>query len=380
MHFDAPAGMQIPDQVATAISTALRAPLSGPGGLFPSSQRGQAIVDSARRAVGDLVGTDPAGVVLGPNVAVLLARLADAIGQGWMIADEVVLSRLDSRANVVPWMRAAHRAGALARCAEVDVETCELPSWQFEELVNHRTRLVAVPAASGDVGTCTEVSRIAGLARANNALVAVDATAAAPFMPLDAAAMGADVVAVSAAAWGGPPVAALAFRDPRLIEQLPPCSLDPAARGAERLEVGPHPHALLVGLGASVDYLAGLDDTAVGDRRHRVRTSLRSLSGYQERLLADLTFGLGRLDHVMVLGAPARRVPVLAFTVEGMKAFDVVEKLARYGLCTFADAGRHDVFATLGAGDVGGAVRVGLAHYTTAAEVDRLVRAVAELG
>ena len=92
VHLDAPAGMQVPEQVATAVSTALRAPVSGPGGIFPASQRAEAIVDAARRALADLVGADPAGVVLGPNSAVLLQRLADGLGDGWMIGDGVVVS------------------------------------------------------------------------------------------------------------------------------------------------------------------------------------------------------------------------------------------------------------------------------------------------
>src|SRR5947209_15689559 len=88
VHLDAPEGMQIPEQVATAVSIALRAPVSGPGGLFPASQRADAIVDAARRALADLVGADPAGVVLGPSVAVLLQRLADALGASWRPGDE----------------------------------------------------------------------------------------------------------------------------------------------------------------------------------------------------------------------------------------------------------------------------------------------------
>lgn len=379
VHLDAPAGMQIPEQVATAVATALRAPVSGPGGIFPSSQRGTAIVDAARRAVADLTGTDPDGIVLGPSAAVLLARLAESVSEGWLIGDEVVCSRLDTAANITPWLRGAQRSGATVRWAEIDIETCELPSWQYDQLVSDRTRLVAVTAASSAVGTRPEVAKIAERARAAGGLVVVDATSAAPFLPLETGAMNADVVVVSASAWGGPPVAALAFSDPRLLERLPPAALDPAARGPERLELGPHAHALLAGLVASVDYLAELDDNATGSRRERLLTSLGSVKAYQAGLLSHLISELRSLLHVMVLGDAMRRVPVLAFTVAGLKAFDVVERLAQAGVCAFADPGHHDVFATLGLGEVGGAVRVGLAHYTTGAEVDQLVRATARL-
>ncbi|RZS45100.1 cysteine desulfurase family protein (TIGR01976 family) [Herbihabitans rhizosphaerae] len=378
-HLDAPAGMQVPEQVATAVSTALRAPVSGPGGVFPASQRAEAIVDAARRSIADLVGCDPAGVVLGPNPAVLLQRLADALGSGWVIGDEVAVSRLDSQENIAPWLRAAQRAGATVRWGEIDIETCELPAWQYENLVNHRTKLVAVTAASGVVGSRTDLSKITGLAEDTGALVVVDASAAAPYVPLDIAAMGADVIAVSATAWGGPAVGALAFADPGLLDRLPLCSLDPTARGPERLELGPHAYPLLAGLVASVDYLAMLDEAATGPRRERLITSLGSAKSYHAGLLAKLIGELRGLRHVMVIGDAMRKIPAVAFTVGGVKASDAVEHLADRGICAFADETASGVFAALGVSEVGGAVRVGLAHYTTAVEVDQLVGASAEL-
>jgi cysteine desulfurase family protein (TIGR01976 family) len=372
--------MQIPEQVATAASMALRAPVSGPGGPFPASQRASAIIDAARRAVADLVGADPAGVVLGPSAAVLLQRLGDALGAGWLIGDEVVVSRLDNPSNTVPWQRAAQRCGGIARWAEIDIETCELPAWQYDELVNPRTKAVAVTAASGAVGTRPDLQHIADNARAVGALMIVDGSSAAPFLPMDIGSIGADVLTLSASAWGGPPVGAMVFRDPALLGRLPSSSLDPGARGPERLELGPQPYPLLVGLVASVDYLAELDDAAVGPRRERLLTSMGSMRAYQAGLLANLISELRALRHVMVIGDAMRRVPVLAFAVAGVKADDAVEHLAKRGICAFADNGHSGVFAALGVGEVGGAVRIGLAHYTNSVEVDLLVRSVTELG
>jgi cysteine desulfurase family protein (TIGR01976 family) len=380
VHLDAPAGMQVPEQVATAVSTALRAPVSGPGGIFPASQRAEAIVEAARRAVADLVGVDPAGVVLGPSGAVLLQRLADALGDGWLLGDEVVVSRLDHPANVAPWQRAAQRSGSSVRWAEVDIETCELPAWQYDDLVSPRTKVVGITAASGAVGTRPDLRRIADVAKQAGAMVVVDASAAAPFIPLDITSMNADVVAVSASAWGGPPVGALAFRDASMLDRLPSCSLEPGARGPDRLELGPPAYPLLAGLVASVDYLAALDDAAVGPRRERLLTSLGSVKSYQAGLLANLINELRSVRHVMVIGDAMRRVPALSFTVSGVKAGDALAHLAERGVCAFADPGTHGVFAALGVGEVGGVVRVGLAHYTNAVEVDQLIRALAELG
>lgn len=379
VHLDAPAGMQVPEQVATAVSTALRAPVSGPGGIFPASQRAEAIVDAARRSMADLVGADPAGVVLGPSSGVLLQRLADVLGDDWMIGDDVVVSRLDDPANIAPWQRAAQRSGGSVRWAEIDIETCELPMWQYRELITPRTKVVALTAASGAVGTRPDVRQAADVATGHGALVVVDASSAAPFVPLDMTAMRADVVALNASAWGGPPVGALVFRDATMLDQLPAPAVEPGARGARRLELGPHAYPLLAGLVSSVDYLAALDDAAVGPRRERLLTSLGSVKAYQAGLLANMTNGLRKLSHVMVIGDAMRRVPSLAFTVEGVKADDVIEHLAQRGVCAFADPGTYGVYAVLGVGEVGGAVRVGLAHYTSAAEVDRLLRALAEL-
>lgn len=380
VHLDSPAGMQVPEQVATAVSTALRAPVSGPGGIFPASQRAEAIVDAARRSIADLVGADPAGVVLGPSAAVLVQRLADAFGEGWMLGDEVVVSRLDHPANVAPWQRAAQRAGGTVRWAEVDIETCELPAWQYTSLVCPRTKVVAVTAASGLVGTRPDLRHIADIAKEAGALVVVDATSAAPFVPLDITAMGADVIALSASNWGGPPVGALVFRDAAMLDRLPSSALEPGARGPERLELGQHAYPLLAGLVGSVDYLARLDDAATGSRRERLITSLGSVKSYQAGLLGNLINELRAMRHVMVIGDSMRRVPVLAFTISGVKALDAIEHLSERGVCAFADPGTQGVFVTLGVGEVGGAVRLGLAHYTNAVEVDQLLRAVAELG
>jgi cysteine desulfurase family protein (TIGR01976 family) len=380
VHLDAQAGMQVPDSVASTVATALRAPVSGPRGLFPSSQRGVAIVDAARRAAADVVGGDPAGVVLGPGRSELLVRLADALAPRITLGTDVVVSKLDDEANVAPWLQVADRNGATVRWAEIDIETCEIPDWQYDELVTEATRVVAVTAASNAVGTRPDVRPIADRVHAVGGLVVVDATSAAPFLPLDLEAMGADVVALCGSSWGGPPVGALVFGDPALLEDLPSRSLDPDARGPERLELGRHAHAMLAGLVASVEHLSTLDDTATGSRRARLLTSMASVKAYQAGLLSHLLASLRALPEVMVLGDPMRRVPMVSFTVADVPAAEVVQRLVDNGICAFPSAPGNRVFEALGVGEIGGAVQLGLAHYTTVAEVDQVVRTVASLG
>jgi cysteine desulfurase len=377
VHMDATAGMQVPDQVVAAMAAAGRAPQSVPGGVFPASGMASELEYEARSAIADLVGGDSRAVVLGPNRAVLLDRLAEAVGSTWILGDEVVVTRLDDMANVTPWVRAAQRRGAAVQRAEIDLESGELPVWQFDELLDATTRVVALTAASGELGTCVDIAAVAERAQAIGALLVVDLATAAAFAPLDIDTLGADVVALDAAAWGGPQLGALVFRLPGLLDRLPSCSLDPAARGPQRLELGPHSYPALAGLTASIEHLAGLDDAITGTRRGRLLGSMSALEGYHTSLLDELVADLLDID-VTVLGWSERRVPRLSLTLQ-TKAPDVVEHLAERGICAFADPGNQGVLASLGAAEAGGAVRIGLAHYTTRAETGALVAALSEL-
>src|SRR5204862_7322859 len=103
-YLDGAAGTQVPDSVIDAIAGAYRAGLGNQGGAFPASHRSDAIVAGSRRAVADLVGGDPDGVVLGANMTTLTYRLSGAIAAGWAPGDEIVVSRLDHDANVRPWL------------------------------------------------------------------------------------------------------------------------------------------------------------------------------------------------------------------------------------------------------------------------------------
>ena len=157
VHFDAQNGMLLPDAVARAVSTAFRGSMPTPRGPHPSAQRSAAVLDAARQAVADLVNADPRGVVLGADRAILLASLADASSSRVGLGYEVVVTRLDDEANIAPWLRAANRYGAKVKWAEVDIETGELPTWQWEGLITRPTRLVAITSASSTLGTVTDL-------------------------------------------------------------------------------------------------------------------------------------------------------------------------------------------------------------------------------
>lgn len=379
VHFDTQAGMLIPDAVGTTVSTAFRGSFSDTRGPHPSARRSAAVLEAARHAAADLVGADARGVVLGSDRAVLLNSLAEGSSSKAGLGYELVVSRLDEEANVQPWLRSANRYGAKVKWAEVDIESGDLPSWQWESLITKPTRLVAVTAASSTLGTVPDLQQATKLAHAVGGLVVMDCSSLVPYRAFDIEDLDADVVAFNATAWGGPPVGALVFRDPALLDSISSISLNPLASGPARLELGGHQFAMLAGLVASVEYLAGLDESASGTRRERLLTSLTSAGAYLDWLFRYLVSALRTLPRVMVIGAPEDRIPALSFTVIGIPADRVVQRLADNGVCAIANTSSR-VLDAIGVNEIGGAITVGLGHYSTAAEVDQLVRAVASLG
>jgi cysteine desulfurase family protein (TIGR01976 family) len=379
VHFDGPDGMLIPDSVATTVSTAFRRSSPTTVGAHPSARRSAAVLEAARAAVADLFNADPAGVVLGADRAILLSSLAEASSSRAGLGYEVIVSRLDDEANIAPWLRAAHRYGAKVKWAEVDIESGELPTWQWESLISKSTRLVAVTSASGTLGTITDLRAMTKLVHDVGGLVMVDHSAAAPYRLLDLKESEADVVAVNTVGWGGPPIGAMVFREPALMSSFGSVSTNPYAAGPARLEVGVHQFGLLAGVVASIEYLAALDETARGSRRERLAVSMQSASAYLNRIFDYLMTSLRSLPLVMVIGRPEARIPVVSFALHQVPAERVVQRLADNGILAITNESSR-VLDVLGVNDVGGAVTVGLAHYSTMAEVDQLVRALASLG
>jgi cysteine desulfurase family protein (TIGR01976 family) len=381
-YLDGAAGTQVPSAVISAISAAQATGIGNLGGAFPASDRADRITRSCRAAVAALTGGEPEGVALGPSMTALTYRFAAALARDWKAGDEIVVSRLDHDANVRPWVQAAQRAGVLVRWAEVDPDTGELPVAQYSGLITERTRLVAVTAASNVLGTRPDVVAITALARAAGALSYVDGVHATPHVPTDVRAIGADLYATSAYKWSGPHVAAV-IGAPSLLGQLRPDKLLPSPDTVpERFELGTLPFASLAGVAAAVEHLAGLAaDGSTGGLRDRVLASMAAVQQHEQELFAVLLAGLESMPHVRLYGRAARRTPTAYFTVAGMTPLQVAAHLATKKVNVWnGDNYAWEVTGALGIRDSGCAVRAGLVHYNDAADVDRLLAAVAELG
>jgi cysteine desulfurase family protein (TIGR01976 family) len=380
-YLDGAAGTQVPAAVIAAVSAAYQAGIGNAGGAFPASARSDAITQTCREGVADLVGGDPAGVVLGPNMTTLTYRMAGAIARTWRPGDEVIVSKLDHDANVRPWIQAAARTGAVVLWAEVDPATGELPAAQYAALIGDRTKLVAVTAASNIIGTRPDVAAITGMARAAGALSYVDGVHATPHGPIDMSSLGADFYATSAYKWSGPHIGAL-IASPALLETLWPDKLVPSPDIVpERFELGTPPFADLAGVAAAVEHLAGLDDAAVGQRRQRIVASMTAAEAHEQRLFGTLLGGLDAMQHVTTYGKAARRTATAYFNVDGKTPHQVAERLASRKVNVWnGDNYAWELTGVLGIRETGCAVRAGLVHYNDELDVNRLLEAVAELG
>jgi cysteine desulfurase family protein (TIGR01976 family) len=291
-----------------------------------------------------------------------------------------VVSRLDHDANVRPWLQAAAAVGVDVRWAEFDHATGVLASQQYETLINERTRLVAVTAASNANGAIPDVATISALAHRVGALCYVDGVHATPHLPVDVPALGADFYVTSAYKWSGPHLATC-VADPALWETLRPQKLMPSSDAVpERFEHGTPSFASLAALTAAVDHLATLDDSAQGTRRERVLQSMAAVRAYESELFATMLAGLRKVPGLRMVPAPEHRCPTVAFRLDNHDPAKTAAALGDRGICVFAgDYYAYEFFSTLGLRDSGGAVRSSIYHYTTQADVARLVDALTEI-
>ena len=382
-YLDGAAGTQVPNAVIEATAQAYRSGIGNHGGAFAASARSGTYGDEARAAVADLVGgTNPRGVVLGPNSTTLIFRLAQALSATWQPGDEIVVSRLDHDANVRPWLIWASRVGAVVRWVEPNLPSTDLEPETYDAVLGDRTRLVAVTAASNLTGSIPDVAAIGTRAQAVGATLVVDGVHATPHLPIDMVALGADVWLTSAYKWSGPHIGAM-VADPAFWEPLRPDKLAPSPDEIPwRFETGTSPFADFAGVTAAVNHLAGLAGNAKPDasRRARVVTSMSTVAAHELDLFARLHDGLVAMDHVELMASPTRRTATEYFRVRGHDPAAVAEHCARAQVNVWhGNMYAWELTGLLGVRDSGGGVRAGLVHYNDSSDVDRLLEAVDDL-
>jgi cysteine desulfurase family protein (TIGR01976 family) len=377
-YFDGPGGTQVPREVAAAIADTLTSGVSNRGNVTAAERRAESVVAGARSAVADLLGCTTDGVVFARSMTQMTFDISRALAKQWGPGDEVVVTRLDHDANIRPWVIAAESAGATVRWVDFDKETAELSVDHVSAQLSSHTRLVAVTGASNLLGTRPDIPAIAAAVHEVGALLYVDGVHLTPHAPVSVGDLGADFYACSPYKFLGPHHG-LVVADPALLEEVRGDKLLPSTDAVpERFELGTLPYEILAGTTAAVDFIANLASTA-DDRRTRVLESMAVVEDYEDQLLGQLLDGLCSIDGVRLHGSPKRRTPTVLFDLAGHSPQEVYEHLARLDVNAPASS-FYAIEASrwLGLGDTG-AVRAGLAPYTSEEDVQRLVAGVAEL-
>jgi cysteine desulfurase family protein (TIGR01976 family) len=377
-YFDGPGGTQVPRQVADAIAATMTAGLSNRGAVTASERRAEDVVVGARGAVADLLGCDAGGVVFARSMTQATYDVSRALAKQWAPGDQVVVTRLDHDSNIRPWVQAAESAGAEVRWVGFDRESADLTVDDVRAELTTRTKVVAVTGASNVLGTRPDIAAIAEAAHDVGALLYVDGVHLTPHAPVDVVELGADFYACSPYKFFGPHHG-IVVAAPELLERVHPDKLLPATDDVpERFELGTLPYEILAGTTAAVDYIAGLASGAT-ERRTQVLESMRAVEEYEEQLFDRLLEGLRGIPRVQLHGSPKRRTPTVFFSVKDVSSRGVYEHLATAGVNAPASSFYAlEASRWIGLGDTG-AVRAGLAPYTSAEDVDRLVAGVAEV-
>jgi cysteine desulfurase family protein (TIGR01976 family) len=362
--FDGPGGTQCPDEVIDAISGYLRESNANVGAPYETSQRTDELVELAHQRGASFLGCTPGEIAFGQSMTALNFLFTRAFARTLRKGDEVVVTALDHDGNVAPWLEIAHDLGVVVRTARLTDEL-ELDHDDLAEQLSPRTRVVAFPVAANSVGTAPDVRRVVELAHEAGALVWADAVHYAPHGPIDVSAWDVDVLICSPYKFFGPHMG-MAFGKRELLESWRPYKVRPAADQpvGHRFELGTLQHELLAGFVACVDYVESIGWDAI-------KTHERALG---EQFLAGLPDGV----ELYGINGMDRRVPTFCFNVPGRSPEEVATFLGERDVAVWH--GNYYAVETmkyLGLDD--GAVRVGVVHYNTVVEVDRLVEGLAEL-
>jgi cysteine desulfurase family protein (TIGR01976 family) len=392
VFLDGPGGTQVPRRVIDAMVGYLSTCNANHGGAFTTSRESDQVLRAAHVAAADLLNApSPDEIVFGANMTSLTFQLSRAFGRTLKAGDEVLVTRLDHDANVRPWLLAARDAGVTTHFVDVRPDDCTLDMDDLRRKLTPRVRLVAVTCASNAVGTLVDVREVCRLAREAGALTYLDAVHYAPHGPIDVQDWGCDFLACSAYKFFGPHVGVLWGRR-ELLERLPAYKVRPAPDTLpDRWMTGTQNHEGLAGLAAAVEYLAAIGAAvpdaalrfpALTGRRLQLRAAMSAIQKYEGGLARRLLAGLAERPRFRVWGAadPGRvagRAPTVAVTAADRTPRELAERLAEREIYAWdGNVYAVELAERLGLEGRGGFLRLGLAHYNTADEVDQTLRAL----
>jgi cysteine desulfurase family protein (TIGR01976 family) len=397
IYFDNPGGTQVAQEVLQNITHYLQSTNANHGGAFRTSQASDVTVAEARQAMADFLNAArPEEIVYGPNMTSLTLSLSRSLARTLQAGDEIVVTRLDHDANIAPWLLIAEDRGCQVRWVDIHAEDCTLDMADLERQITERTKIVAIGYASNAVGTVNDVRKAVQLAHQVGALCYIDAVQFAPHKPIDVQALDCDFLVCSAYKFFGPH-AGILYGKYDLLDRLTAYKVRPAGNlPPDKFETGTPSFEAMAGTLGAIQYFDWIGQTfgaayasqyqeTFSGRRLALKQAMAAIEAYELELNHSLLEGLGSIPGLHIHGITSphsldRRVPTFSFTMDGWTPLAVAQALAKEDINVW-DGNFYALSVTerLGLEESGGLVRIGLTHYNTQAEIDRLVAALSQV-
>jgi cysteine desulfurase family protein (TIGR01976 family) len=407
VFLDGPGGTQVPQRVIDAIADYLARNNANTGGAYPTSRNTDRMIAEARSAMGDFVNCEADEIVFGANMTALTFAMSRALGRELEAGDEIVLTLLDHDANFAPW-KVLEEKGVVIRTVKFNEDDCTLDMHDLAEKIGKRTRLVAVGYASNAVGTINNVAEVVRLARQAGALRYIDAVHYAPHGPIDVRALDCDFLVCSTYKFFGPHMGVL-YGKREHLKRLRPYKVRPNTDNIPNCwEWGTLNHECIAGIKACVDYweelgrrvgtglapseswqAASLQETRsrhpATTRRAAILAAHEAIHQHERKMMEKMIDGLLAVPGLKLYGIndPRRfenRCATFAIRVAGHTPLELATKLGDRGFFTW-DGNYYALNLTeqLDVERLGGFLRIGLVHYNTTEEVERLLAALREI-
>ncbi|MBM7694517.1 cysteine desulfurase family protein (TIGR01976 family) [Peribacillus deserti] len=381
IYMDGPGGSQVVHTSIEAIARYMENGGANLHGAFPSSRETENIIAEAKNIIADFLNVKSSEVAFGANMTTLAFSVSRSLGKKWGRGDEIVVTEMDHRANVDPWISMAEDRGMTVRWIKADPKAFTLCLDNLDEVINENTKLVAIGLASNAVGTINDAVRISTRAKQTGALVAVDAVHAAPHIPIDREALGADIIFCSAYKFFGPHIGIAAIKEETFAD-LEPYKLKPApSYYPDKLETGTQNHEGIAGIKPAIEFFEQLGTGST--RRERIVSGIKFIEEHENRLSTILRDELAKMDNVILYqpGSAVPKTPTIAFKVDGFHPEEVCQTLSEKHAIFIASG---DFYATTLANktrvnETGGWIRAGLAPYNSEDEIIQFIDAIKQL-
>lgn len=372
VYLDSAASAQKPRAVIEAMTRAMEHSYANVHrGLHTLANETTDAYEAARRKTAAFIGAAETEVVFTKGGTEAINLVASGLGAGLHPGDEIVLSEMEHHANIVPWHFLRERKGVVLKFVPV-TDDGQLDLEAFQRLLGPKTRVVALSHMSNVLGTINPAMELTRMAHEAGAVVLLDGCQAVVHKPVDVKALDVDFYAFSGHKLYGPTGIGILYGKAERLAALPPyqgggemigtVTVDEItyADPPHRFEAGTPPILEAIGLGAAIDWLSGLDRTAISAHEHRLYERVRE--------------GLNGANWLKVIGDAPGKGAILSFTVEGAHAHDVAQILDRYGIAV--RAGTHCAEPLMRRFGVTSSARASFALYNTEAEADAFVDAL----